>query len=125
MTALKHLYARPSSLCVDLSGCRIGGVIPAFLGRIKSLTFLGISNNFYTGQVPPSFGGLSNLAYLDISGSGEEEEEGNGLGSPLPSQLTNLKALQSLQLLFLSHNPTPTLCVRTPTPPQQQFVRQQ
>ncbi|CAI5499376.1 unnamed protein product [Closterium sp. Naga37s-1] len=180
MTARKHLYVHPSSLCLyalpfhshtrmptPLSRVYVqsaphpqlvtwpeqnfytGEVPPSFGGLVKgglmrltnkplllsspflspllpsspllslplpSSPFLippsGLSNNFYTGEVPPTFGGLSKLAYLyftlfpslpphthrDLSGS-REEEEGNDLGSPLPSQLTNLKALKSLSVL--------------------------
>ncbi|KAK3041893.1 hypothetical protein RJ639_002175 [Escallonia herrerae] len=41
--------------------------IPAFLGSLKNLQYLNLSNSGFTGKVPPLLGNLSNLQVLDVS----------------------------------------------------------
>ncbi|KAG2624106.1 hypothetical protein PVAP13_3KG103000 [Panicum virgatum] len=61
------------SLChlkhLDLSGNILGGnmSIPEFIGSLKSLTYLDLSNMNFSGRVPPQLGNLTKLAYLDIN----------------------------------------------------------
>jgi len=62
LLALRHLTH------LDLSGNALGGnmSIPEFIGSLKSLTYLDLSNMNFVGQVPPQLGNLTKLAYLDI-----------------------------------------------------------
>jgi Leucine-rich repeat (LRR) protein len=40
--------------------------IPEFIGSLKSLTYLDLSNMNFSGRVRPQLGNLTKLAYLDI-----------------------------------------------------------
>ena len=40
--------------------------IPEFIGSLKSLTYLDLSNMNFVGRVPPQLGNLTKLAYMDI-----------------------------------------------------------
>jgi len=40
--------------------------ISKFMGSIKSLTYLNLSNMNFIGRVPPQLGSLTRLVYLDI-----------------------------------------------------------
>jgi len=40
--------------------------IPEFIGSLKSLTYLDLSNVNFVGRVPPQLGNLTKLTYLDI-----------------------------------------------------------
>ncbi|PKI52852.1 hypothetical protein CRG98_026683 [Punica granatum] len=52
---------------LDLSGLRINGstLIPAFIGSMKHLSYLNLSNVGFQGVVPPHLGNLTNLEVLD------------------------------------------------------------
>ena len=58
LLALRHLKH------LDLSGNILGGnmSIPEFIGSLKSLTYLDLSNMNFVGQVPPQLGNLTKLA---------------------------------------------------------------
>ncbi|KAF0895722.1 hypothetical protein E2562_014333 [Oryza meyeriana var. granulata] len=43
------------------------GVIPKFLGSMRSLRYLNLSGIPFTGMVPPKLGNISKLQYLDLS----------------------------------------------------------
>ncbi|WVZ95830.1 hypothetical protein U9M48_041544 [Paspalum notatum var. saurae] len=53
---------------LNLSGNALGGnmTIPKFIGSLKSLTHLDLSNMDFSGRVPPQLGNLTRLEYLDI-----------------------------------------------------------
>lgn len=62
LKSLKHL---------DLSSNTFGGIsIPEFIGSLKNLQYLNLSNAGFSGIIPPNLGNLSNLQYLDVSNSG-------------------------------------------------------
>lgn len=68
---------RPSLLRIkslkylDLSSNMFGEIpIPAFIGSIKNLQYLNLSNAGFSGPIPPTLGNLSSLQFLDVSGSG-------------------------------------------------------
>ncbi|CAI5518992.1 unnamed protein product [Closterium sp. Naga37s-1] len=78
---------------LNVCGCSIKGRIPAFLGQLTSLTYLGIGDNSFEGAVPSSLGSLVKLIFLNIAGTGED-----GVGGALPSSFANLKKLKELYL---------------------------
>ncbi|KAK6281377.1 hypothetical protein POUND7_015202 [Theobroma cacao] len=41
--------------------------VPEFIGSLKNLRYLDLSEASFNGKVPPSLGNLSNLEYLDLS----------------------------------------------------------
>ncbi|KAL0349367.1 UNVERIFIED_CONTAM: Receptor-like protein EIX1 [Sesamum angustifolium] len=59
LESLKHL---------DLSSNEFGGIpIPEFLGSLKNLQYLNLSNSGFSGTIPPNLGNLSRLEFLDVS----------------------------------------------------------
>ncbi|XP_014506423.1 probably inactive leucine-rich repeat receptor-like protein kinase At2g25790 [Vigna radiata var. radiata] len=67
--------------------------IPEFLGSLKNLKYLDLSNCDFGGRIPSELGSLSNLEYLNLAY--------NSLNGSIPYQLGNLSQLQHLDL---SHN---------------------
>ncbi|KAL0377170.1 UNVERIFIED_CONTAM: Receptor-like protein EIX2 [Sesamum calycinum] len=56
LESLKHL---------DLSSNEFGGIpIPEFLGSLKNLQYLNLSNSGFSGTIPPNLGNLSRLEFL-------------------------------------------------------------
>jgi len=89
------LTALPSSVLgrtdlqeLDVSDNRIGGALPAEIGRLTALRILDASGNAMTG-VPAEVGRLSELRRLDLSD--------NAL-TGLPHELAGLKNLVTLDL---------------------------
>jgi Leucine-rich repeat (LRR) protein len=73
---------------LDISGNRIGGALPAEIGRLSGLRVLDASGNRMTG-VPAEIGRLAQLRLLDLSD--------NAL-TGLPHELADLKRLETLDL---------------------------
>ncbi|KAK9937245.1 hypothetical protein M0R45_014048 [Rubus argutus] len=62
LLALKHLTY------LDLSNNEFQEThIPNFIGQLTSLSYLNLSNSYFSGEIPPSLGNLSNLNYLDLN----------------------------------------------------------
>ncbi|KAK3223622.1 hypothetical protein Dsin_010647 [Dipteronia sinensis] len=77
---------------LDLSGNNFhGNPIPEFIGSLKNLRYLDLSQASFTGMVPSSLGNLSNLEHLDLSH--------NSFFGSLP-RLGNLSLLSNLDLSF-------------------------
>nr|ACE86403.1 Cf2/Cf5-like disease resistance protein [Sorghum bicolor] len=89
---LKHL---------DLSGNMLGGdmaPIPEFMGSLKSLTHLNLSNMKFFGRVPPQLGNLTRLVYLDI----HTDYFHFFAYSPDVSWLENLHSLEHLDMGYVN-----------------------
>ncbi|CAN6353504.1 unnamed protein product [Urochloa humidicola] len=95
LLALRHLKY------LDLSGNALGGnmSIPKFMGSLKSLTYLDLSNMGFIGQVPPQLGNLTKLVYLDIH---KDIFYGDAFGHAYSSDVSWLASLESLQHLDMS-----------------------
>ncbi|KAJ4729445.1 LRR receptor-like kinase family protein [Melia azedarach] len=79
---------------LDLSLNNFGeSTIPAFLGLLENLRYLNLSGSGFGGDIPPSFGNLSNLQYLDLNTFYYSSLESNNL-----RWLTNLSSLEYLNL---------------------------
>ena len=52
---------------LDLSANQLSGEIPPSLGNLDGLFGLGLSLNQLSGEIPPSLGNLTNLEWLDLS----------------------------------------------------------
>ena len=90
------------------------GSIPAELGNLTALQYLGLGWNQLTGTIPAELGNLTDLSYLslnanDLTGSipaelgsltalGTLSLEGNNLTGSIPVELGNLTALTDLFL---------------------------
>ncbi|KAK2420721.1 receptor protein EIX2 [Trifolium repens] len=71
----------------------IGNNIPSFLGSLRNLKYLDLSNSFFGGKIPIQFESLSNLKYMNLSN--------NNLDGLIPHQLGDLP---NLEFLDLNHN---------------------
>ncbi|KAL9324107.1 hypothetical protein ACSQ67_008964 [Phaseolus vulgaris] len=69
--------------------------IPSFIATITSLTYLNLSRAGFTGNIPPHFGNLSNLLYLDSS-----RNELLGGGMPIPYFVGRMTTLIHLDLSY-------------------------
>ncbi|XP_059436273.1 LRR receptor-like serine/threonine-protein kinase GSO2 [Corylus avellana] len=82
---LKHLSY------LDLSMNNFNGInIPKFLGSIKTLQYLSLSDSFFAGIIPIGVGHLTNLRILDLSE--------NNISGKIPSSFSNLCNLQIFNL---------------------------
>ncbi|XP_008235772.1 PREDICTED: probable leucine-rich repeat receptor-like protein kinase At1g35710 isoform X1 [Prunus mume] len=82
----------PSLTYLDLSS-RLDSEFPEFVSKCLNLTFLDLSENFFTGQIPQQvFTNLSKLEYLNLTN--------NQFQGPLPSNFPKLKHLHLAQNNF-------------------------
>ncbi|SVC81923.1 uncharacterized protein METZ01_LOCUS334777, partial [marine metagenome] len=76
------------------AGCHndyeLRGEIPAGIGNLTQLIWLGLHNNNLTGSIPPGIGNLVNLEYLSLSS--------NELSGEIPAGIGNLTNLTWLWL---------------------------
>ncbi|KAJ0528612.1 putative leucine-rich repeat-containing, plant-type, leucine-rich repeat domain superfamily [Helianthus annuus] len=84
---------------LDLSGNLFrGNRIPEFIGSLKQLTYLNLSNAYFSGIIPHNIGNLSNLKNLDL-----RSFPGNSYYDQLIAHDTNwISGLSSLEHIDLS-----------------------
>jgi Leucine-rich repeat (LRR) protein len=75
---------------LDLSSNNLSGEIPSSLGNLVELRSLYLDSNKFRGHIPDSLGNLVHLFYLNLSN--------NQLVGPIHSQLNTLSNLGSLSL---------------------------
>eukprot|EP00268_Persea_americana_P067150 TRINITY_DN92060_c0_g1_i1.p1 TRINITY_DN92060_c0_g1~~TRINITY_DN92060_c0_g1_i1.p1 ORF type:complete len:408 (-),score=49.91 TRINITY_DN92060_c0_g1_i1:182-1348(-) len=75
---------------LDMSRNQLSGDIPATLGNLRGLKTLSLSYNKLFGRIPMSFGSLENLESLDLSH--------NHLSGEIPETFTKLLQLSTLDL---------------------------
>ncbi|CAI0555881.1 unnamed protein product [Linum tenue] len=88
---------------LDLSNNRLSGEIPRTLGRLTSLKVLNLSHNQLTGRIPDSFGEMRDLESLDLSHNDLYGEIPESMGKLL--QLTNLKLSDNNLTGRIPHGP--------------------
>ncbi|PWA77038.1 leucine-rich repeat protein [Artemisia annua] len=71
--------------------------IPEFIGSFKQLSYLNLSNAYFSGVIPPQIGNLSNLKVLDL-GSSPDSDTANTLMSDDMSWISGLSLLKYLDL---------------------------
>ncbi|KAM0027608.1 putative endo-polygalacturonase [Helianthus debilis subsp. tardiflorus] len=88
---LKHL---------DLSGnFFLGSRIPEFIGSLKQLTYLNLSNAYFSGIIPHHIGNLSNLKSLDLSYNSYND---NPLIAHDMDWLSGLSSLKHINLSYVN-----------------------
>ena len=75
---------------LQLNDNALDGPLPAELGNLSSLMWLGLSNNDLVGPIPPELGGLGNLKWLSIRHT--------RLTGQIPPELGDLTNLEGLNL---------------------------
>ena len=101
LTTLKYTYILLTTTYMDLSSNALTGDIPSSIAQLSGLLYLYLSNNKLTGNIPTSLGNLSQLERLDISC--------NNLSGEIPSILRSLSYLQIFNVSFNTlSGPIPT-----------------
>ncbi|PWA65097.1 leucine-rich repeat protein [Artemisia annua] len=75
-----------------------GSRIPEFIGSLKQLSYLNLSNAYFSGAIPPHIGNLSNLKVLDLGSSPYVYNPYNPLISFDMSWISGLLSLEYLDL---------------------------
>ena len=89
----KYTYILLTTTYMDLSSNALTGDIPPSIVQLSGLLYLYLSNNKLTGNIPSSLGNLSQLERLDFSC--------NNLTGEIPP---NLRSLSYLQIFNVSFN---------------------
>ncbi|KAF8400899.1 hypothetical protein HHK36_014202 [Tetracentron sinense] len=94
---LKHLNY------LDLSMINFGGIsIPEFMGSLKNLKYLNLSNACFTGKIPPHLGNLSRLNYLDLQDQSYVCELEAGIYADNLKWLSGLSSLKYLDMTVVN-----------------------
>lgn len=75
---------------LDLANNNLTGSIPAEIGNLTALRYLGLNVNNLSGEIPPSIGNLTSLDYLYLSV--------NQLSGPIPAEIGNISTLRAIWL---------------------------
>ncbi|XP_050387521.1 leucine-rich repeat receptor protein kinase EMS1-like [Argentina anserina] len=75
---------------VNLSNNFFTGELPPSLGNLSYLTFLDLHANLFRGKIPPDLGNLEQLEYFDVSS--------NRLSGQIPEEVCNITSLVFLNL---------------------------
>ena len=101
LTTQKYTYFLQTTTYIDLSSNALTGDIPPSIVQLSGLLYLYLSNNKLTGNIPTSLGNLSQLERLDFSC--------NNLTGEIPSNLGSLSYLQVFNVSFNNlSGPIPT-----------------
>jgi Leucine rich repeat len=82
--------ATKNIISIDLNLKRLQGFMPNSFGKLSTLKYLYLQNNFISGTIPPSIGNLSSLLGLRL--------DNNLLEGTVPKSLTKLRRLTVLNL---------------------------
>ncbi|KAG2656903.1 hypothetical protein PVAP13_1KG122900 [Panicum virgatum] len=77
-------------VALNLSGQALDGQISPSLGNMSYLAYLNLSTNRFSGQIPPDLGYLRKLEFLDLNY--------NSLQGSIPDSVTNCSSLRGLYL---------------------------
>ncbi|XP_010068966.2 receptor-like protein EIX2 [Eucalyptus grandis] len=86
------LSSLPNLRYLTLTGNRLRGYLPSWVGQLKHLEELTLDYNFLEGPIPSSLGTLKNLTVLKLGG--------NQLNGTLPLDLGQLSELDVLDVSF-------------------------
>lgn len=75
---------------LDLANNNLTGSIPAEIGNLTALRYLGLNVNNLSGEIPTTIGNLTNLDYLYLSV--------NQLSGPIPAEIGNITTLRAIWL---------------------------
>ena len=75
---------------LDLSANKLTGEIPAELGSLPNLNYIDLSANELTGEIPAELGSLGSLRYMELGA--------NKLSGEIPAELGRLSNLRILRL---------------------------
>ncbi|XP_050125952.1 probable LRR receptor-like serine/threonine-protein kinase At3g47570 isoform X3 [Malus sylvestris] len=90
-TIPKQVFRLPSlSISLDLSNNLFTGFLPPEVGNFHSLSKLDLSDNMLSGELPSSLGGCESLEVLHL--------QGNFFNGSIPLSMSSLRGIQDLDL---------------------------
>ncbi|XP_068337171.1 probable LRR receptor-like serine/threonine-protein kinase At3g47570 [Pyrus communis] len=90
-TIPKQVFRLPSlSISLDLSNNLFTGSLPPEVGNFRSLSELYLSNNMFSGELPSSLGGCESLEVLHL--------QGNFFNGSIPLSMSSVRGIQDLDL---------------------------
>ncbi|XP_006646229.1 probable LRR receptor-like serine/threonine-protein kinase At3g47570 [Oryza brachyantha] len=85
------LWGLQNIVGLDLAGNALTGSLPE-VGNVEAITFMNLSSNQFSGNLPTSLGLLSTLTYLDLSY--------NSFSGTIPKSFAKLSSVTTLNLSF-------------------------
>nr|XP_048319297.1 receptor-like protein kinase isoform X2 [Ziziphus jujuba var. spinosa] len=106
LTGFLPKFAKGTDLSyMDISKNSFSGEIPSSMGNCTNITYINLSMNKFKGSIPQELGNLINLQVFNLSH--------NNLVGPLPSQLSNCTRLGSFDAGFNLLNGSIPLSLRS------------